>query len=393
MKRQAIGSGGVVLGFAMMLVAFNLRPALSTVGPLLGFIRDTTGLTATGAAALTTLPVLCLGLACALARACHPPDGPDLGVLAGMGLVAVGLALRGLGDIPTLFLGTAVAATGIGFANVLLPALVKRDFSRQSGVMTGLYTMTLCLGAAAGAGAAVPVERAVDGWPIALAVWALPAVIAAWRGCRSPAQRPLAAPAGRTSAARSPRVAGDRLHGPAILPRLHPVRLAALTAPGARPRSAPCRPVRLARHPESGAGRPDHGDPCGPRPRSARLDRRHSGADRRLVRRPRLRARSAADPRRLRPRFRRRGLLRACTDAHRAPRRRRGERGRALGDGAGDRLRLRRPRALAFGLAHEATEGWGLAGMLFVAITLSAIVAGLPAGRNRTIAAVEPATV
>ncbi len=45
--------------------------------------------------------------------------------------------------------------------------------------MTGLYTMTLCLGAAAGAGAAVPVEQALEGWPVALAVWAVPALIAA----------------------------------------------------------------------------------------------------------------------------------------------------------------------------------------------------------------------
>ncbi len=45
---------------------------------------------------------------------------------------------------------------------------------------------------------------------------------------------------------------------------------------------------------------------------------------------------------------------------------------------------------LAFGLAHEATGGWGLAGVLFVAITLTAIAAGLPAGRAQTVAAAEP---
>ena len=55
MTGRQVNAGGWILGLAMMLVAFNLRPALSTVGPLLGLIRETTGLSAAGAATLTTL--------------------------------------------------------------------------------------------------------------------------------------------------------------------------------------------------------------------------------------------------------------------------------------------------------------------------------------------------
>jgi MFS transporter, CP family, cyanate transporter len=175
------GPGRLLLGLALMLVAFNLRPALSTVGPLLATIRDGTGLGAGGAAVLTTLPVLCLGIACALAAPLIRRIGPDLAVLAGSTILAAGLALRGLGGVGPLFVGTAIAAIGIGLDNVLLPALVKRDFAGSGGLMTGLYTMTLCLGAAAGAGAAVPVEHALaGGWPSALAIWALPALAAAF---------------------------------------------------------------------------------------------------------------------------------------------------------------------------------------------------------------------
>ncbi|GJE61085.1 MFS transporter [Methylobacterium trifolii] len=170
----------LLLGFVLMLVAFNLRPALSTVGPLLHAIREGTGLSAAGAAVLTTLPVLCLGLACALTVTVIRRIGPDLGVLAGTLVIAAGLALRGFDGLVPLFAGTAVAATGIGLANVLMPALVKRDFPARVGFMTGLYTMMLCLGAAAGAGAAVPIEQAIGhGWAPALAVWALPAALAA----------------------------------------------------------------------------------------------------------------------------------------------------------------------------------------------------------------------
>ncbi|MFX4740534.1 MFS transporter, partial [Acinetobacter baumannii] len=95
-----------------MLVAFNLRPALSTVGPLLATIRDGTGLGAGGAAILTTLPVLCLGIACALAAPLIRRIGPDLAVLAGSTILVAGLTLRGLGGLVPLFAGTALAAIG-----------------------------------------------------------------------------------------------------------------------------------------------------------------------------------------------------------------------------------------------------------------------------------------
>lgn len=179
MSAERAGAPRILLALALMLVAFNLRPALSTVGPLLATIRDGTGLGAGGAAILTTLPVLCLGIACALAAPLIRRMGADLAVLLGTTILAAGLTLRGLGGLGPLFAGTALAAIGIGLDNVLLPALVKRDFAGSSGLMTGLYTMTLCLGAAAGAGAAVPVEHTLGGgWPSALAIWAFPALIA-----------------------------------------------------------------------------------------------------------------------------------------------------------------------------------------------------------------------
>ena len=190
----------LLVGAGVMLIAFNLRPALSSVGPVLRAIMAGTGLGAAGAAVLTTLPVLCLGLACVLAPGIIRRFGADRGVLAGTLVIAVGLALRGIDGLVPLFLGTAVAAVGIGLANVLLPALVKRDFPRGGGVMTGLYTAMLCLGAAAGAGLTVPVEAALGrGWPAALAVWAVPAALAA--GIWAPLSRRAPAPPAATGPA------------------------------------------------------------------------------------------------------------------------------------------------------------------------------------------------
>lgn len=171
-----------LVGVGIMLVAFNLRPALTTVGPILEAIRATTGLSTAGAAILNTLPVLCIGLACALGPVVIRRLGADRGVLLAVAVVALGSGLRGLGGLAPLFVGACLAAMGIGLAGVLLPGLVKRDFPARVGLMTGLYTMVLCLGAAAGAGLSVPLAQSVDGWSPALGLWGVPALVAtlAW---------------------------------------------------------------------------------------------------------------------------------------------------------------------------------------------------------------------
>lgn len=95
-------------------------------------------------------------------------------------LLAIGTSLRGFSSIILLFVGTALAGACIAIGNVLLPALVKRDFPHRTALMTGLYTMALCAGAASAAGLTLPLERAFGGsMNAALAIWALPAAIAA----------------------------------------------------------------------------------------------------------------------------------------------------------------------------------------------------------------------
>ncbi|MER2266559.1 MFS transporter [Methylobacterium oxalidis] len=197
MSAPKVRAPTLLLGFGLLLVAFNLRPALTTVGPLLTEIRAETGLGAVGAAILTTLPVLFLGLGSGVGPAISRRLGPDRGVLLAIAVVALGLGLRALGGLVPLFLGACVSAAGIGLAGGLLPGLVKRDFPGHVGLVTGLYTMTLCLGAAAGAGLTVPLlDILPGGWAAALAAWSVPAAAA------SLAWAPLALTRPRTPVAR-----------------------------------------------------------------------------------------------------------------------------------------------------------------------------------------------
>lgn len=392
MTGDRTGTRRILLALALMLVAFNLRPALSTVGPLLATIRDETGLGAGGAAILTTLPVLCLGIACALAAPLIRRIGADLAVLAGTTILAAGLMLRGLGGLVPLFAGTALAAIGIGLDNVLLPALVKRDFAGSGGLMTGLYTMTLCLGAAAGAGAAVPVERALGGnWPSALAIWALPALAAGL----------LWIPFARRPSARAAPSAGRLLRNPLAwwvtgfmglqsslayilfgwLPLLLQGRglspldaglFASLTtliqAPGAlltamlaaRARDQRAWIVAIPGLTAAAFLILAFGSVSLRIPAACALGFGIGGCFGLGLTLIVLRAADAASAAGLSAMAQGIGYAGAC-----------------LGP-------------LAFGLAHEATGGWGVPGVMFVGIATAAVLIGLAAGRDRKVSAAEP---
>ncbi|MEN1832035.1 CynX/NimT family MFS transporter [Pseudomonas lijiangensis] len=169
-----------LLLLGLVLVALNLRPALSSVAPLLNAVSDSLGLSAARAGLLTTLPVLCLGLFAPLAPRLARRFGSERVVLGILLVLAAGILLRSHFGEVGLFAGSLLAGASIGIIGVLLPGIVKRDFPRQAGAMTGVYTMALCLGAAIAAGLTVPLAQYFDNrWSVGLGFWMIPAVLAA----------------------------------------------------------------------------------------------------------------------------------------------------------------------------------------------------------------------
>lgn len=172
-----------LLAASLVLIAFNLRPVFTSLSVLLPEIMAA-GLSPAAASLLTTLPVLCLGVFALPAPALARRFGAERTLLASLVLLAAGTLLRGTGNTAMLFVASAMAGAGIAIGNVLLPGLVKRDFARYTALMTGLYTLGICAGAAAAAALTVPIERRLtgDSWELALAIWALPAaaVVLLW---------------------------------------------------------------------------------------------------------------------------------------------------------------------------------------------------------------------
>jgi CP family cyanate transporter-like MFS transporter len=169
-----------LLLLGLVLVALNLRPALSSMAPLLSQVSQSLGLSAAQAGLLTTLPVLCLGLFAPLAPILARRFGSERVVLGILVVLAAGIALRSSLGTFGLFSGSILAGASIGVIGVLLPGIVKRDFAKQAGTMTGVYTMALCLGAATAAGSTVPLSEHFDGsWALGLGFWLVPALAAA----------------------------------------------------------------------------------------------------------------------------------------------------------------------------------------------------------------------
>ncbi len=168
----------LVLGF--VLLAANLRPALTSVAPLIGQIRMDTGISNGVAGLLTGLPLLAFGLLSSIAPRLARRFGMERVLLASMLVLAAGIVLRSGGTVTALFLGTAVLGAAIALGNVLLPGLVKHEFPERAGLMTSVYVTAMAISAAIATGASFPIAgQAGIGWRGSLALWALLALVAA----------------------------------------------------------------------------------------------------------------------------------------------------------------------------------------------------------------------
>ena len=162
------GRRPLLLIAGILLIATTLRVAFTGAAPLLDAIRSEYGLTTAQTGLLTTLPLLAFGLVSPLAAGIARRFGIERSLLLAMILICLGIGLRSLPFVSLLFIGTAVIGCGIALGNVLLPGLIKRDFSQHVAKMTGAYSLTMGGAAALGSAMVVPLALAGLGWRGAL---------------------------------------------------------------------------------------------------------------------------------------------------------------------------------------------------------------------------------
>ena len=172
---------GVVL-VGLLALALNLRTALAGYPPLIEAVRTDLGFSAGAAGFVQTGAVLMMAAGSLAGPAAARRGGPERALVGAVGLVALGSLVRGVPAAAPLVAGSLLAGFGIGVAGVLLTGVVKEHLAAHAGAVTGGYVVAMMVPATVASAVAVPLAVAVGGWSLALAVWAVPAVLAlaAW---------------------------------------------------------------------------------------------------------------------------------------------------------------------------------------------------------------------
>ena len=171
-------TGRLLALFGMLLVALNVRTAVSSLSPIIPFIRDDFELSTLAVSFLGMLPPLGFALSGLIAPIITRRLGLEAALLTLLATIVLGSLIRAVsGDWSLLSVGTLLALVGMGMGNVLLPVVVRKYFPDRIGSMTALYLVIVSIGAFSPPLIAVPVAEAA-GWRVSLGQWAMVALIA-----------------------------------------------------------------------------------------------------------------------------------------------------------------------------------------------------------------------
>jgi len=190
----------VALVVAVCLVAVNMRPTITSIGPLLEQIAGDTGLATSILGLLAAVPLAAWAIVSPFAHELSNRFGMSRVVLGSLLLLTIGTLVRSLpGPLASVWIGTALIGVALAVANVLMPAVVKRDFPGRVPAMMAVYTALLGGAGAVASGVAVPTSQwaaavtGTEGWRLSLLITGgilLPIAIVAWivayRGRREP---------------------------------------------------------------------------------------------------------------------------------------------------------------------------------------------------------------
>lgn len=163
----------------IVLVAFNLRPAITALGPLVGMIQEDVGLAHWSAGLLMSLPLIVFAVMSPLVPKIASRLTNERTLIIGLVFLLIGITIRYIPMTLFLFTGTLLAGIGIAIGNVLLPAVVKERFPEKFGLMTSVYSTSMGLIASLASGISVPLAVNYNlGWQGAQIVWVIPVIIA-----------------------------------------------------------------------------------------------------------------------------------------------------------------------------------------------------------------------
>lgn len=171
-----------LLTLVIIFIAANLRGPLTMVGPLIPYLKKSFTCDDSIFGLLTSIPLLGFAVISIIAPKIDNKFGKKATIKGSLILIIIGLIVRSLGLVNTLFIGSILLAIGIGISNVVLPSVIVENSKKDEvGKLTGTFTMTMGLFSAVGSGSSIFLYS-ILGWrltfeafiittAIALALW------------------------------------------------------------------------------------------------------------------------------------------------------------------------------------------------------------------------------
>jgi len=165
---------------AIFLIALNLRPAVTSIGPLLETIKKDLNLSNSEVSLLTAIPVICMGLFAPLAVHWLNKFGQRLGISLLIGVIGTLTLLRAwFHDYVSLLVTAFIIGVAIAIIGPILSSLVKEKFPTRMASAIGIYSLGMGAGATLSAGlTGVLYVWIGEQWEFALAFWSSLALLA-----------------------------------------------------------------------------------------------------------------------------------------------------------------------------------------------------------------------
>lgn len=128
---------------------------------------------------ITTLPLFAFALFSPFAPVLARKFGTRLVLFWAVVFLTLGIVVRSLSGSIGLFVGTAILGLAISVCNVLIPSLIKQDFSERVGVMTGIFSASMSTFGAIASGISIPIAAGLGlGWARTLSIGVILSCIA-----------------------------------------------------------------------------------------------------------------------------------------------------------------------------------------------------------------------
>lgn len=164
---------------AIFFISINLRPGITSIGPILDVIRTDLNLSNAQVTLLTSIPVISMGLFASLSPVFNRRIGVKKSIALMLIVIGLMTLLRGIWpNYPILLISALSIGIAIAVIGPLLSAIIKQNFPHHTASVIGVYSFGMGVGSAASAGLTAVFYNWSSSIAFALSIWSILVIIA-----------------------------------------------------------------------------------------------------------------------------------------------------------------------------------------------------------------------